>query len=364
MCEASVGASPHLSPTDKGFSKGWPSDPCMRLPGSLSSLARRQEAVLSAINSVGNLLEEHRKRARRSSARTAGGLSLGRQLAEKQARILERIAKLEAEVPAWGGGATWQGAGAGAGEDGRAAKKHGHDLDPAAGAGGGGGGADELLALKRARTNHTVDGELAGGGVLPAGGAPNIAGPRPVPVTQQRLEAILGASGDATFRFARVPPNYYSLSLEQRRDLLGAASVEHLCKSIVLVNTQADPSIVDCRDPNNSKYYVVIVQYAAKLSAEKVRTFVHSLNDGYVPKKRFNMRLAPEAVATELTGYEHNAVTPISMKTKIPVLISEAILRLQPDFFWLGGGEVDLKLGIKTSAFLEIVKPFVCDCTV
>lgn len=46
------------------------------------------------------------------------------------------------------------------------------------------------------------------------------------------------------------------------------------------------------------------------------------------------------------------------------VLISDAILQLRPDFFWLGGGEVDLKLGFKTSAFLEIVKPFVCDCTV
>jgi hypothetical protein len=33
-----------------------------------------------------------------------------------------------------------------------------------------------------------------------------------------------------------------------------------------------------------------IVQYTARLNAEKVRQFVHSLNEGRIPKKRFNCK--------------------------------------------------------------------------
>lgn len=45
------------------------------------------------------------------------------------------------------------------------------------------------------------------------------------------------------------------------------------------------------------------------------------------------------------------------------VILDEAIVKLNPDFFWLGGGEVDLKLGIRTSEFIEFVKPFVVNCS-
>lgn len=45
------------------------------------------------------------------------------------------------------------------------------------------------------------------------------------------------------------------------------------------------------------------------------------------------------------------------------VILSDAIVQLSPRFFWLGGGEVDLKLGTKTDEFIKIVKPFITDCT-
>ncbi|KAH9538229.1 hypothetical protein CY35_16G095500 [Sphagnum magellanicum] len=154
---------------------------------------------------------------------------------------------------------------------------------------------------------------------------------------EQRLAKILTAAGATGFTFKRVPSNYYERSFEERRDLLGAASINHLCKSIVM--------------------------YTARLNAEKVRQFVHSLNEGRIPKKRFNLRLAPEEESNRLTGFEHNAVTPIGMRTDIPVILSDAIVKLEPDYFWLGGGEVDLKLGIKTLDFTQIVKPFITDCT-
>jgi hypothetical protein len=37
-----------------------------------------------------------------------------------------------------------------------------------------------------------------------------------------------------------------------------------------------------------------------------------------------------------------NAVTPIGMKTDIPIILCESITKLQPNYFWLGGGEVDV----------------------
>ncbi|XP_062029471.1 uncharacterized protein LOC133745425 isoform X2 [Rosa rugosa] len=192
--------------------------------------------------------------------------------------------------------------------------------------------------------------------------------PTPTPTqndagTEARLSAILKSKGVNGFSFKTVAPDYYDWPLEARRDAVGAASVHHLCKTIVLVNTQAPPSVVDCSDRNNSKYYLVVVQYTARFNAEAVKNFLYTLNEGKIAKKKFNLRLAPEETSTQLTGFEHNAVTCVGMKTEIPVILDEAIQKLNPDFFWLGGGEVDLKLGIKTSEFINVVKPFIVSCS-
>ncbi|KAJ3706734.1 hypothetical protein LUZ61_010439 [Rhynchospora tenuis] len=181
--------------------------------------------------------------------------------------------------------------------------------------------------------------------------------------TETRLSKILLSKGVNDFAWKRVPSDYYDRSLENRRQILSASRVEQLCKSIVMVNTQASEDITDCSNPKNSKYYVVVVQYMARLNAESIKNFLYALNDKKVPKKRFNMRLAPEDESLELTGFIHNAVTCIGMQTDIPVIIDEAITKLEEDYFWLGGGEVDLKLGMKTSQFLSAFKPFVVKCS-
>ncbi|KAL8064461.1 hypothetical protein ABFX02_01G092200 [Erythranthe guttata] len=181
--------------------------------------------------------------------------------------------------------------------------------------------------------------------------------------TEGRLSAILRANAVRDFSFKRVPSDYYDWTLEARRDILGAASIHHLCKSIVLVNTQAPADVTDCSNRNYSKYYVVVVQYTARFNAETVKNFLYTLNDGKISKKKFNMRLAPEEISGKLTGYEHNGVTCIGMETDIPVILDEAIVKLNPDFFWLGGGEIDLKLGIRTSEFVNYVKPFIVNCS-
>ncbi|XP_070011521.1 uncharacterized protein [Nicotiana sylvestris] len=114
--------------------------------------------------------------------------------------------------------------------------------------------------------------------------------------TKDRLSGILRANGVVDFSFKRVPSDYYDWPLESRRDIVSAASIQHLCKSIVLssfhvimqVNTQAASNIIDCSDRNNSKYYVVVVQYAARFNAEAVKNFPYTLNESKIAKKKFN----------------------------------------------------------------------------
>ncbi|XP_070676608.1 uncharacterized protein [Malus domestica] len=126
-----------------------------------------------------------------------------------------------------------------------------------------------------------------------------------VSANEARLSAILLANDVKNFAYKRVPSDYYDWSLDARRDALGAASIHHLCKSIIL------------------KVIVVVIGYA--------------------------LRLAPEDKSIELTGFEHNAVTCVGMKTDIPVILDEAIEKLNPDFFWLGGGELLINCNVKTA---------------
>jgi prolyl-tRNA editing enzyme YbaK/EbsC (Cys-tRNA(Pro) deacylase) len=73
------------------------------------------------------------------------------------------------------------------------------------------------------------------------------------------------------------------------------------------------------------------------------------------------MRLVDGSLSDHLSGFEHNAVTPLGMRTPMPMLIHTQITQLPDRHFWLGGGEVDLKLRIGTDAFLAHFKPAVAD---
>lgn len=69
---------------------------------------------------------------------------------------------------------------------------------------------------------------------------------------EQRLMGILREKGFSCGKFVRVPGDYYDRSLEQRMDLVGAPSTDHLCKSMVMVNTRATSEV--------EKYYLIILQ--------------------------------------------------------------------------------------------------------
>lgn len=66
-------------------------------------------------------------------------------------------------------------------------------------------------------------------------GAHSLPSPNAICDTESRLSAILRKNGVNDFSFKTVPTNYYDSPLEARRDALAAASIDHLCKSIVLV---------------------------------------------------------------------------------------------------------------------------------
>ncbi len=57
------------------------------------------------------------------------------------------------------------------------------------------------------------------------------------------------------------------------------------------------------------------------------------------------------------------AVSPVGCKVQLPIIMSHRIAELTPAFFWMGGGEVDLKLGVRTEEFVRLVQPMVADIT-
>ena len=192
-----------------------------------------------------------------------------------------------------------------------------------------------------------------GGGINP----PKSTLPIESPV-QQKLEKELVEKGITNHRFVRAPPEYYDRPLEFRMGIVGAASVHHLCKTIVMENTR-----VEDNEPGVTKYYMVIVQYSAKLHSDKLRNFVRAAHGGKLSKAQVNMRLCPEEISDKLTGFEHNGVSPIGSKTQLPIIMSDRIAKLEPDVFWLGAGEVDLKVGMSAADFIKAYEPHVVECT-
>lgn len=158
-----------------------------------------------------------------------------------------------------------------------------------------------------------------------------------------------------------VPSDYYSHTLQWRRDVLKADSISHICKSIVLENTHCARE--DCEDPKNARYYMILYQYVERFNTEMVMRIVKDWNPG-MGKKKFNFRLAPADVSEKLTGFVHGAVAPFCTPTTIPVIMSSSILSLVPRNMWVGAGDVDCKLRVDIDEFIKIVKPEVGSFTI
>jgi len=167
--------------------------------------------------------------------------------------------------------------------------------------------------------------------------------------TQERLSKLATTLGMQSSVFKRVAPGYYDCAYEQRASQLGTC-VEALCKSMVMENTRLNGD-ESCAE--RIKYVLVVLQYAGhKLDRSKLTDAVRGLEgNNALGRKQYNMRMVEEETSRRLSGYEHNAVTPLGMTTPMPIIISSSIASL--DTIWLGAGEVDLKLGLKVDEFVS-----------
>ena len=175
--------------------------------------------------------------------------------------------------------------------------------------------------------------------------------------TADRLRAELSAKG-VSGTFILAPKHYYDESLEFRRRVLGASSVDSLCKSIIMENTRIDDEA--CRaDQSLIKYWLVIVQYACPgAKKELLNKCVHARQPS-LSKKEVNMRVVAEDLSLELSGFGKNGVSPVGMKTPLPIILAQAIADIEDRVFWMGGGEVDLKLGMTVDDFVQAYDPVI-----
>ncbi|PHJ24554.1 proline-trna ligase associated domain-containing protein [Cystoisospora suis] len=173
---------------------------------------------------------------------------------------------------------------------------------------------------------------------------------------EERVRKYLVENNVEDFDLVRVRPDYYELTLEERRNLLGAPSVDHLCKTVVMENTKH----TGVNDKINSKYYMVVIQYSRKVNGERVKDLIKQLNAERGLKlgnKKLNFNFCKDS--EQLTGFVYNAITPFASTTAIPVIVDSPILSLDPPFIWLGGGEVDLKLRVTLSDINRVFEPHV-----
>lgn len=180
-----------------------------------------------------------------------------------------------------------------------------------------------------------------------------------VDASMRRARASVEELGvySACWRF--VPPPYYTWPLEQRAECLKAPSIHHLCKSLLLENKKVP---VESGDPTNPRYVLVVIQYAAVLDVKKLGTAVRSLRKDVkarLDESSFDFRIASEEDNCEITGYEHNSVTPFGLLKPVPIFVSAALEPLK--FFWMGGGHEHLKLGMAFSDFCRALSPVVAD---
>ena len=190
-------------------------------------------------------------------------------------------------------------------------------------------------------------------------------------------------------RFIKVPPEYYNLTMEQRAQCLAPCQVNQMCKSIVFENKswKFDDNISnnnDSRSRNNknrdkddytleeslsdrtnSRYYLLVVQYNAKFNTSDLEEIIRNLRpeETRLARKRFNFQLADNG--EELTGFRHNAVCPFGIinedKYQIPVFLSKACMDASNNYIYMGGGAVDVKLGIPLNIFIKVTNAGIAD---
>ena len=184
----------------------------------------------------------------------------------------------------------------------------------------------------------------------------------------ERLRSSLEAAGVRCFRFVRVPSDYYDTPLDERRRALRAHHVDQLCKTIVVENATWAPlpgrPTGELEDVRNPRFFLVVVQYAARWNPDKIKAWFVEANAGELAKTRIKPRLASAEDSERLTGYKHGGVTPVAVVTpELPILLSHRVAQLQPAIFYLGAQDLDLKVCLRLHDFMQRFRPAVVEMT-
>ena len=156
-----------------------------------------------------------------------------------------------------------------------------------------------------------------------------------------RVEAAVLRAGLLGCVLARVPADYYNRPLAWRAALLGGCDVGALAKTLILEveGRGGAPEAAAASAPlARQRFVAVVVPYTCELLWEVLARAAGA-----------PLRLA--AAGEALTGFVHGAVTPLGSKTELAVVVAKQLARRR--FFWLGGGEPDIKLRVFTAQFLR-----------
>lgn len=174
-------------------------------------------------------------------------------------------------------------------------------------------------------------------------------------VQKAKLSEYFTKKGINSFIIVETPEDYYSMSLDQRKEIVGC-NKEALCKSVILENTLFDENI---KCPIYRKYYLTVVQYVSEFNAEKIakllRSYIAEKYDIKLTKKQIHFRVAKKEVAYEMTGFSFNSIGPYLMKSEdLLIIFPSKLYEIYPQYFYLGGGELELKVGVCIDDFMRL----------
>lgn len=186
--------------------------------------------------------------------------------------------------------------------------------------------------------------------ILELGGAANGSNVANNPVERVRTHAASCSSA----QYKWVAPGYYNVPLERRAELIGCKP-EQMMKAMVFLNSKCPQE--DCSDPLDSRYYLVLVQYIAKVNVKKLEEAVRNLKppNERLPAARFKFRLAENESGLSLTDFPKNGVSPFGCLSPVPIIISAASTKCR--YLWMGAGHPWLKIGATTSELLKALCP-------
>ena len=174
---------------------------------------------------------------------------------------------------------------------------------------------------------------------------------KPVPETVRRVCDACERRGLLLYHMQVVDGDYYEWGLSRRAGVLGAPSIDHLCKTIVVENTKFSTIAGDDNsDAPLSRYYMIVIQYTARLDTERLQDHLHARSG--IARKKLNFQMCDEDVALPMTGFGKNGICPVGSREEIPIIVDRKILHLKPAMFWMGGGDIDWKLVVETVDFI------------